>query len=119
MRTHARTRWERAAQVFRWAKEEFDLPDVRLEVVSDLDGGETFGDLILRNGRPVIRLSARACRTTHDAVFNVLHEAAHLRLEEFGTGYNHGPTFWPVFGEMVDAYDHHGESDSRACSCEF
>lgn len=119
MRTSPRDRWERAAQVYRWAKEEFGLPDCRLEIVPEIDKGETFGELLLRNGRPVIRLSRRACRTTHDAVFNLLHEIAHLMLEEYGTGFNHGPKFWPVFGMIVDAYDHHGESDSRAYSCEF
>lgn len=115
MRTAARNRWERATQVLRWCIEEFKLPDnVRLEIVEDIDKGCTFGELLLRNSRPVIRLSARACRTTHDAVYTALHECAHLELEQYGTGFNHGPTFWPVFGEMVDAYDHHGALDSRA-----
>lgn len=118
MRTKARNRWERAIQVLRWAIEEFNLPKARLEIVEDIDLGETFGELVLRNGKPVIKLSARACRTTHDAVYNAMHEAAHLLLEEYGRGYEHGPSFWPVFGMIVDAYDHHGKSDSKSYSVE-
>lgn len=110
----ARNRWERAVQVFRWAQEVFHLPDdTVLECVSDIDDGDTFGRLVERSGRYIIQLSDRACRTNHDAVFNMLHECAHLRLQRQGLGDYHGPFFWTAFGEMVDAFDAHGEADSR------
>jgi hypothetical protein len=80
--------------------------------VHDLDGGETFGELIERKGRYVILLSKRACRSRHDHVYNVMHEAAHLYLQRHGLGDQHGPAFWQQFGAMVDAYDHHGHIDS-------
>lgn len=114
-RRTARNGFERAVQVFRWAKEEFKLPEnLTLEHVTDLDDGETFGDVVLRGGRLVIRLSERACRTRHDYVYNALHEAAHVKLQSTGKGDAHGPAFWLQFGEIVDAYDHHGHLDSLA-----
>lgn len=114
MMPRARNRWERAAQVFFWAQETFDLPeDTGFELVSDIDGGGTFGRLIERSGRYVIQMSSRACRTTHDAVYNTLHECAHLKLQREGLGDFHGPFFWKAFGELVDAFDAHGIEDSK------
>lgn len=111
----ARNRWERAVQVFRWAQATYELPsDTGFELVPDIDRGKTFGQLILRGDRYVIQLSARACRTTHDAVYNTLHECAHLKLQEKGLGDAHGPYFWKTFGRMVDDYDAHGNVDSEA-----
>ena len=111
----ARNRWQRAVQVFRWAQETFHLPeDTCFELVDDIDKGQTFGQLIERSGRYVIQLSKRACRTTHDAVYNTMHECGHLRLQRQKLGDFHGPFFWTAFGEIVDAYDAHGNADSQS-----
>lgn len=111
----ARNKWERAVQVLRWLIEEFNLPDdIRIELVDDIDDGDTFGQVVERAGRYIIQLSSRACRTKHDMVYNTMHEAAHVFLQRHGLGDFHGPTFWTTFGMMVDAYDHHGHQDSQA-----
>ncbi len=115
MRRSARNGFERAVQVLRWLIAEYDLPkDTRIELVEDIDKGETFGELVLRGSRFVVVLSKRACRTRHDYVYNTIHEAAHLYLQQHGLGDLHGPAFWQQFGAMVDGYDHHGHLDSRS-----
>lgn len=121
MRTKARNRWERAVQVLRWLKEDFDLPkDLRFEVVTDIDGYEALGEATeTEAGVLVIRLSASMCRSVNEAVETVIHEAAHIKLWERGLGQLHGPKYWTTFGRMADAFALYGHLESRAYSCEF
>lgn len=115
MRTHARTRWERATQVLRWLKEEFDLPkDLRFEVVDQIEGDTVLGCVVEINERLVVRISARMCRSVNETLDVVIHEAAHAKLWHKGLGHLHGPKFWTTFGRMMDAFDHHGHLDSRS-----
>lgn len=110
----ARNRWERAVQVLRWLIDEFNLPkDMRLEVVSSIDGDETLGCVFESGDRLVIRLSAKMCRSVNEAVDVCIHEAAHAKLWEKGLGHLHGPKFWTTYGRMMDSFDHHGHLDSR------
>lgn len=115
MRRSPRNSWERAVQVMRWLKAEFALPaDLGMELVDDIDGGDTFGQVIMRKGKLIVQLSRRACKTRHDYVLNAIHEAAHVALQQHGVGDYHGPQFWQMYGQMVDAFDHHGHDDSKA-----
>lgn len=115
MRTRARNGWERAVQVLRWLIEEFDLPkDLRMELVDKIDGDETLGCVVERNGTLVILLSQKMCRSVHLLVEVTIHEAAHVKLYHKGLGHPHGPKFWTTFGAMFDAFDHHGHLDSRS-----
>lgn len=115
MRTKPRSHWERAVQVGRWLKAEFRLPDnMGMELVEDIDDGETFGRVIERDGRLIILLSRRACRSRNDYVVNTIHEAAHVALQQHGVGDLHGPAFWRMYGKMMDAFDHHGFLDSQS-----
>lgn len=111
----ARNRWQRATQVLRWLKDEFNLPkDMRFEVVDEIDGDEVMGETEEVDGRLVIRLSAKMCRSVNETLDVVIHEAAHAKLWEKGLGHLHGPRFWTTFGRMMDAHDHHGHLDSRS-----
>lgn len=110
----ARNRWERATQVLRWLKDEFDLPaNLRFEVVESLEDGD-LGETAEEDDRLVIRLSAKGCRSVNEAVEVCIHEAAHAALWSKGLGYLHGPKFWTTFGKMMDGFDHHGHEDSRS-----
>lgn len=110
----ARNRWERAVQVLRWIVDEFNLPpDIRFEVVDQIDGDETLGCVTEVGGRLVIRVSAKMCRSVNESVDVVIHEAAHAKLWHQGLGHLHGPKFWTTYGRMMDGFDHHGHMDSR------
>lgn len=110
----ARNRWERAAQVLHWITEEFALPgDPFVEVATDVDGDESFGEVKDRSGRFAVRLSRKLCRSVAQTVETTIHEAAHIKLYRRGLGHFHGPVFWKTYGEMADAFDHHGFQDSR------
>lgn len=119
MRTKARNRWERAIQVLRWLKEDFDLPkDLCFRIDSEIDGDEALGETVEEDGRLTICLSAKMCRSVNEAVETVIHEAAHAKLWEKGLGQLHGPKFWTTYGRMMDSFDHHGHLESRAYSVE-
>ena len=120
MRTQARNRWERAVQVLRWLREEFDLPkDLGFRVDSEIDGDEAIGETIeVDGGRLCVCLSAKMCRSVNEAVETTIHEAAHVKLWDKGLGQLHGPKFWTTFGRMMDAFDHHGHLDSKSYSVE-
>lgn len=109
----AHNRWQRAVQVLRWLKDEFNLPACRFEVVKSIDGSETLGCVSERGDQLVIQLSAKMCRSVNEAVEVCIHEAAHAKLWDAGLGHLHGPKFWTTFGRMMDAFDHHGHLDSR------
>lgn len=114
-----RNRWERATQVFRWLVHEFDLPaDLEIEFTAEIDGDECLGDVVERGGRLLVRLSQRMIRTQTEAVETTIHECAHVHLYRAGVGHFHGPRFWSIYGQMMDAYDHHGFQDSRAFACD-
>lgn len=69
-------------------------------------------------GDPSCELEIVLCQASnpqiHIVVDTLIHELTHALLWDVGLGYCHGPNFWPVFGEMRDAYDQHGITDSRA-----
>lgn len=110
----ARNRWERAIQVLRWLTDEFRLPKVRFEVVDEIDGDEALGETAeLEDGRLVISISAKMCRSVNEVVETTIHEAAHAKLWDKGLGQCHGPKFWTTYGRMMDAFDHHGHIDSK------
>lgn len=101
--------------MLRWLIHEFNLPeDLRIELVDQIDGNETLGRVIERNGRLVVQLSKRMCRTVNEMVETTMHEAAHAKLFHEGLGHLHGPVFRRVHGEMLDAFEHHGALESRA-----
>lgn len=118
MRTKARNRWERCVQVLRWLKEEFELPELRFEVVETI-GEDDLGEMEEVDGRLVIRVSSKMCRSVNEAIETTIHEAAHAKLYHRGLGHFHGPSFRKIDGQMRDAFDHHGHHDSRAFSCEL
>lgn len=109
----AKNRWERAVQVLRWLKDEFNLPDIQLRVETEIDGDETMGQVEEIDGRLVIFLSAKMNRSVDETINTVIHEAAHAKLWHKGLGHLHGPVFWKTYGRMMDAMDHHGHLDSR------
>jgi hypothetical protein len=110
----AKNRWERAVQVLRWLKEEFNLPaDLQLRIESEIDCDEVMGQVEEIDGKLVIFLSAKMCRSVNETLDTTIHEAAHVKLWEKGLGHLHGPVFWKTFGRMMDAFDHHGHMDSR------
>lgn len=111
----AKNRWERAVQVLRWLKDEFNLPaDLQLRIETDIDGEEVLGTAEEIDGRMVISLSAKMCRSVNEVVETVIHEAAHVKLWHKGLGHLHGPAYWRQYGKMMDAFDHHGHLDSRS-----
>lgn len=112
----AKNGWERCVQVARWLRSEFKLPeDMTLELVDNIDGPDVLGEVVERSGgRLVIKISNKMCRSVHQKIEVLIHEAAHVKLYDRGLGYLHGPVFWTTFGEMMDAFDHHGHEDSRA-----
>lgn len=119
MRTQARNRWERAVQVLRWLKEDFDLPkDLGFRVVEDVDGDEALGETVEKCGRLTICLSAKLCRSVNETVETTIHEAAHVKLWEKGLGQLHGPKFWTTYGRMMDAFALYGHLDSKTYSVE-
>lgn len=110
----ARNRWERATQVLRWLKDEFDLPaDLQLRIESHIDGDEVLGQVEEIGGRLVISLSAKMCRSTNETVETTIHEAAHVVLWKTGLGHCHGPVFWKTFGNLMDKFEQYGHQDSR------
>lgn len=122
MRTRARNRYERCVQVLRWLNEEFELAEegaLRFEWKTNLEPNKKtgkdsiYGITFERGGRLVIALSSQSCRTHAQAVETLIHEAAHVKLWDTGRGLLHGPEFWKVFGEMMDAFEHHGYEDSK------
>lgn len=117
MRTKARNRWERAVQVLRWLKEDFDLPkDLQFRVVEDIDGDEALGETVEEGGRLSVCLSAKMCRSVNEVVETTIHEAAHVKLWGRGLGQLHGPKFWTTYGRMMDAFALYGHQESRAYS---
>lgn len=97
----------------RWLVDEFDLPkNIRMELVDDIDDGETFGQVLSRRGRLVVQLSRRACKTTHDYVYNTIHEAAHVKTYKRRMKHDHDDPFWETHGRMVNAYDEHGKEEA-------
>ena len=78
------------------------------------EGETTLGQTLEVRGRLTIQISEAGCRTRTQAIETTLHEAAHAKLWEEGTGLLHGDRFWRVFGRMADAYEHHGFMDSQA-----
>ena len=110
----AKNRWERAVQVLRWLKEEFDLPPgLQLRVESEIDADEVMGQVEEQDGVLVIFVSAKMNRSVDETLNTVIHEAAHAKLWAKGLGHLHGPVFWRTYGRMMDAFDHHGHLDSR------
>ncbi len=117
----AKNRIERSVQVFRWLESEFDFPNkLSLRWISDTRDDEypdgLMGYTTKEGRRNVIYLCHRNCRGHGQAIETLIHEAAHAYLWNQGLGYLHGPVFWQAFGEMMDAYDHHGRTESRAFS---
>ena len=116
----ARNRYDRALQVLKWLNSEFEFPrKLRLEWVEEIPRDAEsprgyLGECDEVGDRLVIRLCARSCRSRNETVETVIHEAAHAALWDQGLGYQHGPVFWKTFGQMMDAYDHHGMSDSES-----
>lgn len=119
MRTKARNRWERAIQVLRWLKEEFELPEnLSFRVVDHIDGDEALGETSEEDGQLWITLSKKMCRSINETIETTIHEAAHAKLWNKGLGMLHGPKFSKIEGQMRDSFDHHGHLESRAYSVE-
>lgn len=115
----ARSKWGRAIQVMRWLVDEFDLPkNLRMELVDDIDNGKTFGQVVSRRGRLVVQLSSRACKTTHDYVYNTIHEAAHVKTYRRRMKHDHADPFWQTHGRMVNAFDERGNVESANYAAE-
>ena len=115
----ARNRRDRCIQILSWLKEEFDLPACRFEWMESIDwyegkGEMTLGQTLEVRGNLTIQISEAGCRTKSQAIETTIHEAAHVKLWEEGTGFLHGDKFWRCYGRMADAYEHHGFMDSQA-----
>lgn len=109
----SRSKWGRAVQVMRWLVDEFNLPkDLRMELIDDIDDGETFGQVVSRRGRLVVQLSRRACKTMHDYVYTTIHEAAHVKTYRRRMKHDHDDPFWLIHGQMNHAYDEWGKDKS-------
>ena len=109
----SRSKWGRAIQVMRWLVDEFDLPkNIRMELVADIDDGDTFGQVVMRRGRLVVQLSERACKTMHDYVYNTIHEAAHVKTYRRRMKHDHADPFWVIHGKMNHEYDIRGKVES-------
>lgn len=96
---------------------EFRLPaDLRLELKPSImyEGRPCWGLTYPVNERMTIFLSDKMNPRTCDMIETVIHEAAHAELYEKGLGIQHGDRFWKHFGRMRDAFEHHGELDSRS-----
>lgn len=114
----ARNRIDRSVQVLRWLLDEFDFPrKLSLlwldEIEGDADSPLGYHGFVREKGKRLeIVMCAKANRTRSETIESVIHEAAHAYLWNEGLGFQHGPKFWQVFGEMRDAFDHHGYIDS-------
>jgi len=113
----ARNRWERCRQILECSKTEFPVPpETELIVVPRIVyRGDECGGLTARGGRNGgmrITLSSSACLNEFCAVMVLEHELAHAATYDEGRGILHGPSFHAVHGQIQDAFEHHGISDS-------
>lgn len=117
----ARTIKDRVTQVAKWLKSEWELErvkkiewiDCREEPDYESEDDKLYGYVLERGEILVIRLCEKCCRSRALAIDTLIHEMTHAALWDEGLGYFHGPKFWTQYGEFMDAYDHHGWSDSK------
>jgi hypothetical protein len=120
MMPKARNRFERSVQVLRWVDSEWDFPlPVSLRWEEKIPGDEEaphglHGYVEEDGGRLYVYLCAASNPSRSIAVDSLLHELAHCLLWAEGLGLRHGPRFWQQFGELMDAFDHHGFEDSAS-----
>lgn len=112
-----KSKWDRCRQILAWAKTEFPIPEdteIRTAPRIFYEGDECQG-LTGRDhedGPMVIWLSERLNPMTHVAIDTLLHEMAHAELWDSGLGIQHGRKFHRHAGDIYDAWEHHGKSDS-------
>lgn len=117
----AKTIQQRVIQVARYLKDLYSLDRLwRVEFVDCRDeddwsnpDDDQYGWVAEQSKGLIIKLCVRCCRTRAIAVETTIHEFTHALLWDEGLGYYHGPTYWLQYGEIIDAFDAHGWSDSK------
>jgi len=117
VKERVRDRWKRCRQVLRWLEEEWEWHGDPIELVvqdfvPDDDAGDCLGWADTDGNR--IYLSRKNIEGPSHAIETLLHEFAHMTLQDEKRGDYHGRRFHIVAGEISDAYEHHGFEDSKA-----
>jgi len=117
----AKTIQQRVIQITRYLKDVYELDSLkRVEFIDcrDEDDWKTkdddlYGYVAESDDDLIIRFCVRCCRTKALAAETIIHEFAHALLWRKGLGFFHGPSYWLKYGEIHDAFEAHGWSDSK------